>query len=200
MNYPDFQTGDILLLSCTKWYYPFSRLIEYFTNCPYSHCGIIIKNPMFTKKPLPGLYFLESGSENFNDIENNRRKFGVELVSLEEMINNYPGQIYYRKLHCHRNQQFYDILAQTHNDIHNIPYDLNPIDWFKAIFNIEIGDNQHIDRFWCSALVTYLYVKWGFLPKDIPWSMIAPSELSSKYGNKILYFENCVLDNDIQIK
>lgn len=199
MNYPDFNTGDILLLSCTKWYYPFSRLIEYFTDSPFSHCGIVIKDPMFLDKPKKGLFFLESGNEPFNDVENHRRKFGVELVSLEEMISSYPGHIYYRKLNCDRNQQFYTILENCHNKIHNIPYDLNPIDWCKALFNIQLGDNQHTNRFWCSALVAYLYVQWGFLPDNNPWSLISPNQFSSTYGTH-LAFQNCVLENDFLIK
>lgn len=199
MNLHDFNTGDILLLSCTKWYYPISRLIEYFTNSPFSHCGIIIKDPDFTVPPKKGLFFLESGNEPFNDVENNRRKCGVELVSLEEMINTYPGLIYYRKLNCNRDTTFYTTLANTHSNIHNIPYDFNTIDWFKALFHLNIGNNQHIDRFWCSALVAYLYVQWGFLPSNIPWSIISPNQFSSRIGNN-WYFQNCVLENDIQIK
>jgi len=200
MDYDNLNTGDILLLSCTKWYYPFSKLIEIITNSPYSHCGIIIKDPMFTVKPMLGLYFLESGFEKFNDVENNRRKCGVELVSLKEMIDNYPGTIYYRKLKCNRNQDFYDKLAFAHSDIHNLPYDFNPIDWFKAIFNINIGNNQLDDRLWCSALVAYIYVKFGFLDKNTPWSLVSPKEFSSVYGNNILKFKNCLLEDDIKIK
>lgn len=195
----DFDTGDILLLSCTKWYYIFSRLIEYITNCPYSHCGIIIKDPTFTPKPLQGLYFLESGKENMKDVENDRYKLGVQLVPLQEMIDNYPGKIYCRKLHCHRNKEFYDNLNQAHSDVHNISYDLNPVDWIKAMFKIDIGDNQHKTRFWCSALVVYIYIKLGLLDKNISWSLISPKELSSNY-NSSLKFINCTLDNDTQIK
>ena len=199
MNQYDFNTGDILLLSCTKWYYPFSRLIEYFTNSPFSHCGIIIKDPTFTNPPKKGLFFLESGNEPFNDVENNKIKFGVELVSLEEMINNYPGKIYYRKLICNRNHEFYTILDNSHKVVHNIPYDLDPIDWCKALFDINIGNNQHIDRFWCSALVAYLYVKWGFLQPSLPWSIISPEQFSSTNTN-LLFSQNCVLGNNIRIK
>ena len=146
------------------------------------------------------LYFLESGFENFNDSENHRKKMGVELVPLEEVIQSYPGTIYYRKLNCDRNIDFYDKLAMAHSDIHNLPYDLNPIDWIKALLNINIGNNQHNDRFWCSSLVAYIYTKLGFLNNDTPWSLISPNEFSSVYGKNLLKFNNCILEDDVKIK
>ena len=47
------------------------------------------------------------------------------------------------------------------------PYDLNPLDWSKAARDIEIGDCQKDNTFWCSALVSYIYIKLGFLPEKL---------------------------------
>ncbi len=72
------ETGDLLLFKETWW---FSRLIQYFTNSKYSHCGIIIKDPSFTDIPLQGLYLLEStGFLKTKDAEDNVSKFGVQLT------------------------------------------------------------------------------------------------------------------------
>ena len=38
----DLDTGDIILYQTSFWY---SRLIEYFTKCPYSHISIVLKKP-----------------------------------------------------------------------------------------------------------------------------------------------------------
>ena len=66
-----------------------------------------------------------------------------------------------------------------YEDVRNILYDVNPVDWFKAAFGIDIGDVHKKKTFWCSALVAYLYVKLGFLPECIPWTIITPNEFSS---------------------
>ena len=110
------------------------------------------------------------------------------------MALNYSGNIYVRKLHCNRDQDFYNKINQIHSDVHNLPYDLNIFDWIKAKFDIEIGFTQKKNTFWCSALVSYFYVKLGFLNKSIPWTLISPQELSSSSDK--LQFENCKLDDD----
>ena len=192
----EFNTGDILLLDNTNNTSIFAQLIKFLTHSKYSHCGMIIKDPKFTVKPMTGLYFLESGIESFNDAENNRKKCGVQLVSLTEMIKNYPGDIYWRKLNCTRDSKFYDNLAQAHNDVHNLPYDIDPIDWLKGYLKIK-HNSQHKDRFWCSALLAYLYTKLDFLKSDTDWSIISPQEFSFK--DNTLDFINCTLDNEIFI-
>ena len=80
------------------------------------------------------------------------------------------------------------------NNFYNIPYDINPFDWIRADLNINIGNTQKRNTYWCSALVTYFYVKLGFLDKNVPWTLISPQELSSSSDK--LKFENCKLDDD----
>ncbi len=191
MNIDDLETGDMILFSGN---YFISKIIEYFSGSKYSHVAVIIKNPDFFDDKLEGLYILESGYENKPDSENDRYKFGVQLTNFKEMALNYSGNIYVRKLHCNRDQDFYNKINQIHSDVHNLPYDLNIIDWIKAKFDIEIGFTQKKNTFWCSALVSYFYVKLGFLNKSIPWTLISPQELSSSSDK--LQFENCKLDDD----
>ena len=99
MNYNDLcshaETGDILLFKENWW---FSRLIQYFTNSKYSHCGIIIKNPNFTPIPLRGLYLLEStGFIHTKDAEDHEHKFGVQLTHSKTYLKDnltYIGENY----------------------------------------------------------------------------------------------------------
>ncbi len=194
MNINDLQTGDLILFNGN---YFLSRFIELITGSIYSHTAIIVKNPNFLGEKYQGTYILESGYEDKKDVENNRIKFGVQLTNFEELLKNYNGKIYVRKLNCQRNQDFEQKVIDFHSDVHNLPYDLNPIDWFKAKFNIDIGNIQKKNTFWCSALVSYFYVKLGFLTKDIPWTLIKPQDLSSS-SNK-LKFINCTLTDDTPI-
>ena len=191
MNISDLQTGDMILFNGN---YFLSRIIEYITGSIYSHAAIIIKNPNFLGEQYQGTYIIDSGYENKKDVENNRYKFGVQLTNFEELLKNYNGKIYVRKLNCERNQQFYQKIIDFHSDVHNLPYDTNPIDWFKAKFNIDIGNIQKKNTFWCSALVSYFYVKLGFLNNNIPWTLIKPQDLSS--SSNTLKFIHCTLSDD----
>jgi len=115
MNYDDipFKTGDLLLFhGATSGGNCFSNLlsclIEKCTSSHFSHSGIVIKNPQFTSPPLRGLYILEStGLEDVYDVENQEIKFGVQLRDLREVIKNYDGKVYWRKLDCDRFPIFY---------------------------------------------------------------------------------------------
>lgn len=187
----DIETGDLLLLNGK---YFISKLIEYFTGSIFSHCGILIKNPKFFDNQLEGLYLLESGSEINPDSENNRKKIGVQLTKLDDIIKNYDGDLYIRKLKCEKGEDFYEKMEQIHSDLHNLPYDINPIDWLKAEFDIEVGNLQKKNTFWCSALVAYVYTKLGFLDENIPWTIIKPQDFSCT--SKRLIFKNCILSDE----
>ena len=121
----------------------------------------------------------------------------MQIINLEEKIKSYKGRIYVRKLHCTRNEKFYEKIIKIHSTVHNIPYDLNPIDWIKGYYKLNIGNTQKENTYWCSALVSYVFVELGFLDKNIPWTLISPKELSSSSNE--LKFINCKLDNDKQI-
>ena len=194
MKIDELETGDIILFSGN---YFLSYIVEYFTNSIYSHVGIVLKNPNLGDARFKGIYLLESGFENTPDPENHRIKKGVQIINLEDKIKNYRGRIYVRKLHCTRDKKFYEKIIEIHSTVHNIPYDLNPIDWIKGYYKLDIGNTQKENTYWCSALVSFVYVELGFLDKNIPWTLISPKELSS--SNNELKFINCKLDNDKQI-
>ena len=194
MNIDDLETGDIVLFHGN---YFFSYIVEYFTNSVYSHVGVVLKNPNLGDATFTGIYLLESEREDTPDPENNRIKKGVQIINLEEKMKHYKGRIYVRKLHCTRDKNFYEKIIKIHSTVHNIPYDLNPLDWIKAYYKLDIGNTQKENTYWCSALVSYVYVELGFLDKHISWTLISPKELSSS-SNK-LKFINCVLDDDKQI-
>jgi len=194
MNIDELETGDIVLFSGN---YFLSHIVEYFTKSIYSHVGVILKNPNLGDATFKGIYLLESERENTPDPENNRIKKGVQIINLEEKMKQYKGRVYVRKLHCTRDKEFYEKIKKIHSTVHNIPYDLNPIDWVKGYYKLDIGNTQKENTYWCSALVSYLYVELGFLNENIPWTLISPQDLSST--NKKLKFINCKLDNDKQI-
>ena len=188
MNIDNLETGDILLFNGN---YFLSHLIEYLTGSIYSHIGIIIINPNFENKILEGIYVLESGYESKPDIEDNRVKYGVQLTKLDDIIKNYDGKLFVRKLICKRNREFYNKIIQIHLDVHNLHADLTtPL----HLANVEIGDVKRKNEFWCSALVCYAYIKLGFLDENIPWTIIRPQDFSSK--SRRFIFRKCKLEED----
>ena len=173
------------------------------TKSKYSHTAIVIRDPTFTNPPLKGLYVLESSSERFRDVEDNKYKFGVELEEFDKVINDARQHetVYWRKLNCIRDNQFYEKLAEIHKNIHDKKYDLFPSDWIDAGLHRYKGDNKNrMSNFICSALVAYVYVKLGFLPEGTPWTLVYPKMLGTEKGNRYgLKFINCTLDKEVKI-
>lgn len=210
-DHDELKTGDLLLFHHNDEFDGvingmlsiFNDLIGWATHSKYTHSAIVIKDPDFCEPPLPkGLYVLESSYEPFPDAENYEYKIGVELERFEDVMEKWSGPIYWRKLHCTRDEKFYQTLANAHSVLHNRPYDIIPTDWVRALFKIDAEkDGRRTKTFWCSALCAYLYVQWGFLPKDTPWSIIAPKSLGTEEGDQLqLAFRNCVIDSEYQIK
>ena len=89
-SYDYLDTGDIILYDTSWWY---SRLIQYFSDGPYSHISIVLKKPTWLDEKLTEKYYiLESGSEKFNDSETGRKIFGVQIVPLDRIIDQYKNQ------------------------------------------------------------------------------------------------------------
>ena len=197
----NIQTGDLLLFD----YYGsgfsglFSWLIKYFTNSNYTHVGMIVVDPQFTNPPLKGIYLWESGYNNHKDPEDNKCKLGVQLTPIDIVIEEYKynSHIYYRKLISPKNTFTYERLKKIHSAVHNKSYDLNPFDWLNALFFYD-NKPQKENRFWCSALVGYIYTKLNILNPLTDWSILRPSDFSSDKQNLDL-LSTSYLEKQIQL-
>jgi hypothetical protein len=195
-------TGDILLFRSNTY---ISYILQYFGQSMYSHVGIILKNPSFLNSALEdGLYVLESSTSNTRpDAENNQYKCGVQIHRLDDILESYPrGSVFVRQVICKRDDAFYEKFAAVHKEIHNKPYDLNPCDWLMAKYNITyplpINSWFHsTSKFWCSALVTYVFYELGLIEKDVNWSLVAPREFSSVEGHHLIF--TCKINNEKNI-
>ena len=68
-------------------------------------------------------------------------------------------------------------LKEIHEVVYNKPYDIVPQDWIQALFRKD-DSPQKTNRFWCSALVGYIYTKCGIIKSDTDWSILRPSDFS----------------------
>ena len=114
----DLQTGDLILFRGTSWV---SWLVEWFGVSRYSHVGIVVKNPIFLNSDLEdGIYLLESSWNNTPDAEDHQMKCGVQLHLLDDVLKEYSkGAVFTRKVHCERNDAFYQKLKDLHSEIHD---------------------------------------------------------------------------------
>ena len=179
----NWQTGDLILFHSKTTI--FGRLIQLFTGSQYSHIGVVLKDPKFTEKPLIGMFLWESSDEYFGDAEDHKFKIGVEIVDLNKVIhtNSTNMDLYHRKLTLSESFKLDEQkLKEIYSIVHNKPYDIVPKDWIEAFFRKD-SDPQKTDRFWCSALVGYIYTKLGLLPSETDWSMMRPSDFSTENKN-----------------
>ena len=200
MNLDKLDTGDILLFNYTgnnPVFRLFGSIIRTITHSNYTHVAMVLKDPTFIHPSLKGLYIWESGWEGTPDPQDEKIKTGVQITSLYEVLKNYQGKLYIRYLKQGREKITTSLLGMIHKTVYNKPYDLNIGDWVGAITRKD-KEIQKTDRFWCSALVAYFLVEFGYLSKDIDWSIIRPSDLSST-SNYLNFLPGCEYGDDICI-
>lgn len=188
MEHTRLQTGDLLLFSTTtnKCKHNFAEAflcclgtcIKCCTGSKFTHCGIVIQDPSWYPE-LKGTFVLEStGLENVPDAEDHLVKFGVQLRRLEEVLLSFDGQVGYRSVHIPRGREFYHRLTEAHSLCHNRPYDILPRHWLAAATNARASVPDTTQEFFCSALVAFVYVELGLLPKTYRWTTCTPAELA----------------------
>jgi hypothetical protein len=155
---------------------------------------MILRNPTYIRPDLEdGLYLLESSSNDTPDVEDRQFKIGVQIHRLDDILKEFPkGSVYIRYMDVPREDSFYNTLKEIHQEIHGKPYDLNPIDWIRAEWNLihplDIDPKfQKTGSFWCSALLCYIYGRLNCLETEMDWSIIAPREFSSEEGTLLRF-------------
>lgn len=200
-NAIDFQTGDILLFSGKRCF--IANLIKACTCSKYSHAAMVIKDPEFPNFKAKGIYMIESTTlDPLPDAENHIRKFGVQIHILKDVIRTYDGDVYWRKLHCNRDFDFYQSFNHFHSLVHNDPYDFNSVDWMEMALHMYLIDRQVRFEFVCSALVSYGLVVTGSLASDTPWTLIRPCDLGTESSIKrypLSFRKGCFLDDEVKI-
>ena len=182
------KTGDILLFSAELTFNPiswFAKLIEVFTKSPYSHVGMVLRNPIWISSEMRGLYLWESSYEGTPDPQDGKIKLGVEITPMVQVLkNSYDSTIWCRKINCPNDKLTVFNLMKIHSEVYDKPYDFLPGDWIDAY--IRKDGNATTERFFCSALVGFIYRTCKILSKDTDWSIIRPSDFDDE---KYLNFE-----------
>lgn len=179
MDKIDLKTGDLILfdnIGCN----PISLLIKFFTKSEITHIAMILKDPDFIDPPLKGYYVWESNYEGIPDPQDGKTKFGVQITPLEEIYGKYKkdnGLVYIRRINCPRELLNTERLKEVHSVVYDKKYDFYLKDVIEAIQRKD-SDPQKTSRFWCSALVGYIYTICGILNKSTDWSILRPSDFT----------------------
>jgi len=202
-NKYNLNTGDLLLFDSKGSGIMgfFSSLIKKITKSNISHIAMVLKDPDFLDPPLKGMYVWESNYEGKPDPQDGIVKFGVQITPLEEILDYYrknKSKVYVRKIICYPSLFSKNNLEDIHKVVYNKVYDIKISDWIEAI---ERKDKkpQKTDRFWCSALVGYIYTKCDILTPHTDWSILRPSDFTTKYNNNLNFLNNACLGEELQI-
>jgi hypothetical protein len=164
---------------------------------------MVLKNPSFIHPSLKGTYVWESSYNGKPDPQDGKIKLGVQITPIDELIREYKktgGHIYIRKLNFDKSDDINrkivfndELLKDIHKKVYDKPYDIVPTDWIEALFRVDTNP-QKTDRFWCSALVGYIYTRVGILNMDTDWSILRPNDFSLD-GQNLKYSGLCNLEN-----
>jgi len=187
------KTGDLLLFNGTgNW---LSSLVKWGTHSNYTHCAMVLKDPTFLHPHLKGTYVWESSWEGLPDPQDGKIKLGLQITPLAEILKSYKGKgvALRRAMHCDKSHFSEENLKKVHDVVYGKPYDIVPFDWVEALVRCD-PHAQKTDRFWCSALVGYIYTQCGVLDSDTDWSIMRPSDFSLN-AEKLNFVNGCALSS-----
>lgn len=193
MNEYALQSGDLLVFHGTYWY---SYLLEWLGHSRISHVGVYMYDPQSIDGWTHPIV-VESPSKQYvlhssygQSAETGQTVFGVHIEPLEEVVKTYGNNnIWVRKIHAKRDSEWCRKFVETHAAVHSKPYDTTLVDWLQAelltkypmyFHGFDAGWTHRTDRFWCSALATYLYLRLGWIHPSVEWTIIAPFELTEQ--------------------
>ena len=190
------KTGDILLFNNTGggFFGAFTSMIKWGTHSNYSHIAMVLKDPTFIHPHLKGTYVWESSWEGTPDPQDGEKKLGVQITPIGEILDKYKnsGTVLCRKIQCDNSHFTEENLSKVHDIVYKKPYDIVPLDWVEGFLQKDLNP-QKTSRFWCSALVGYIYTKCGILKSDSDWSIMRPCDFSLN-NEKLNFCEGCSLE------
>jgi len=194
----NLKTGDILLCDykgsgCMGL---FTKIIKCVTKSKYSHVAMILKDPSFINPSLEGLYIWESSWEGKADPQDKKVKLGVQITPLKEIYNHYKKEnshMFIKRLFSN-DQITNEKLTDIHKVVYDKPYDLVLKDWIEELREKD-SKPQKTNRFWCSALIGYIYTKLDILDPKTDWSVLRASDFSNSCP-KLKFINGCYLNNE----
>lgn len=181
----ELHTGDLILFSGDEI---ISRAIQLATDSKYTHVGMVII--VDKDHPLNGLragvYLLESiFNQTAEDAELQKSNAdGVQLTVLEHRIKTYNGNVYCRHLDLERDAALWEKLNYIYDLIRGAPFNSSPQDWATTGFFPSLQKNNIPNKFFCSALVGFMYTNLGIFHSYTEWYNFRPKDFGQEHGSR----------------
>jgi hypothetical protein len=142
---------------------------------------MVLKDPTYINENLKGIYVWESSYEGRPDPQDGKIKLGVQITPIGHFIDYYKkhGYVVYRKLIGPTDYFKASTLSYIHHTVYDKPYDIAPRDWINALRHYD-SKPKKTTRFWCSALIGYIYSQLGVIDKKVDWSILRASDFSKE--------------------
>ena len=134
-------------------------------------------------------------TQNIKDIKNIKKKYG------------YHGEVYFRRLYGNTltENELQRRIIDIHNVVHNKSYDFELLDFLIATKESNIVNkkkkfinSKKTTKFYCSALVGYIYTQLGIISKDTNWTRCEPAFFSTD-NKSIEFLGNYQLGDELRI-
>ena len=176
------RTGDILLFEEHSAHFVMGWVescIRWWTDSIFSHAGMVIVDPEWAPE---GTYVWDSSVHALPDPQDNKIKYGIALVRLEDYLNNVSGtqQLYKRSPVDPKTYELFtpERLKKIHDSVYGTHYDFSIGHWLAGMVHMLIP--RTTKQFFCSAFVSYIMTDLGILAPDTDWTVVSPAMLSSK--------------------
>jgi hypothetical protein len=174
------QTGDLVLFAGTSFS---SRLVQLMTMSRWSHIGVVVKLPEYGNIPL---LWEATRANKLADIQHGLLGDGVQLVSLDEKIHSYQGDVAIRRLKNSVDAQQRQIhLRKLMQDWQAKPYCNIVIKNLTAWWRGEKASTITQCGGFCSEFVAELYKTWQLLPPERPSRYYLPDDFAPNSSLKL---------------
>lgn len=174
------QTGDLVLFSGRTW---FSRAVQYFSDTPWSHVGMVLRLPEYDFVCL----YEATALHDLQDLDTGTVHDGVQLVPLSRRLQTYNGSVAYRKLHGFSVAgEHLQALLRLRHTFRGRPWEKHNMELVRAMWASLTGPSAHgrvdLSSFFCSELISKCYQTLGLLdsgPHARPCDEYIPADFSA---------------------
>ena len=168
------RTGDLIAFCGTERLD--SALVRAWSASPWTHVGMVVVDPDTGRKYL----YNADACKARKDVTSGKYREGVQMNDLWVYLKSYPGWCF----HCPSSHS--TTLGQLKGLIRafrKIPFNHDCGDLLRCTFGPGGGPmgsrTEHVDAFFCSQLVAWVYRELGILDDDIPPNEYHPASFVS---------------------
>jgi len=177
MKYEDIRnslkTGDIVLFSGKG---NISTGIKYATRSRWSHVGMVLVLPEYDFTCL----WESTTLSDIRDVSGVLRR-GVQLVPLSDRIQQYRGEIAFRKLLVNVPDDSILKLMILRKELRDRPYEKNKLELIRAAYDGPFGANaEDLSSLFCSELVAEAYQALGLIDEREPSNEYTPADFADR--------------------